>query len=99
MTAAVGTDHRLKLDVGPLNLEASDVHALLCHAYREHRGSLPAELSRTEIEATIRAVLILYGLHGGLGWESGVERHHAVRLSAWAWRLIERRLPTLIFDT
>lgn len=99
MTVAVGTDHRLKLDVGPLNLGANDVHALLCHAYRGHTGSLPADLSQVEIEETIRAVLIMYGLHGGLGWDSAVERQQAVRVSGWAWRLVERRFPTLIFAT
>ncbi|MFD7341817.1 hypothetical protein ACFV98_38495 [Streptomyces violascens] len=99
MTATVGADHRLRLDVGPLALGPNDVHALLCYAYGGHTDSLPADLTQQEIEGAIRAVLIMYGLTGALRWESGVEPRQAAQVSTWAWRLIERRLPTLIFTT
>lgn len=99
MSVAVGSDHRLRLDVGPLALGPEDVHALLCYAYGGHTGSLPGDLRQEEIEGAIRAVLIMYGLNGALRWESGVERQQVTRVSKWAWRLIERRLPTLIFST
>jgi hypothetical protein len=97
--AAVGADHRLRLDVGPLALGTNDVHALLCYAYGGHTGSLPADLTQEQIEGTIRAVLIMYGLTGALRWKAGVEPRQAAQVSSWAWRLIERRFPTLIFTT
>ncbi|MFI5749015.1 hypothetical protein ACIBBE_24485 [Streptomyces sp. NPDC051644] len=99
MTATVGTDHRLRLDVGPLALWPSDLHALLCYAYSGRADFLPVDLSQEKIEGTIRAVLIMYGLDGALRWKSGVECQQAAQISAWAWRLIERRFPTLIFTT
>ncbi|MFF2228883.1 hypothetical protein ACFVV7_36820 [Streptomyces globisporus] len=99
MTATVGADHRLRLDVGQLTLGPSDMHALLCYAYGGHTDSLPADLTQEEIEGVSRAVVLMYGLHGALQWESGVERQKAVELSVWAWRLIERRLPALVFGT
>ncbi|WP_332757014.1 hypothetical protein [Streptomyces sp. MT206] len=99
MTATVGADHRLRVDLGPLALGPNDVHALLCYAYGGHTDSLPADLAQQEIEGVIRAVLIMYGLTGALRWESGVEPHQAAQVSSWAWRLIERRFPTLIFTT
>ncbi|MGW0673156.1 hypothetical protein [Streptomyces sp. NPDC002746] len=98
MTAFVGADHRLRLDVGQLTLGPSDVHALLCFAFGGHTGSLP-DLSQEKIVGIARAVVIMYGLDLALRWESGAERQKAVQLSAWAWRLIERRFPALVFGT
>ncbi|MFI1225938.1 MULTISPECIES: hypothetical protein [unclassified Streptomyces] len=99
MTVTVDADHRLRLELGQLTLGPSDVHALLCYAYGGHADFLPADLTQEEIEGTSRAVVLMYGLNGALAWESGVERQKAKELSAWAWRLIERRLPALVFGT
>lgn len=91
---------RLELQLA-LFLDSSHLHDLLCSAYRRHDearvGPLP-DLERAQILGTVRGLVIMNGLHQGASWDDELDPKTASRISAWAWRLIERRFPGLVFD-
>ncbi|MFF1714362.1 hypothetical protein [Streptomyces sp. NPDC058268] len=83
-----------------LFLDSSHLHVLLCSAYRRYDearvGPLP-DLERAQILDAVRGLVIMNGLHQSAPWDVEVDPKTASRISAWAWRLVERRFPGLVF--